>query len=200
MRTIRSFMVLVMVAGIAIANRSYEAEGQTTNAWPGTGTNVVANVNGPIAAVAGDVTQTALTWIAQHGSAGVEYCGPVVGGKAGGGSGPAATQTAWFFDLPWTTKGATNIDNRLGLLHADVFAKDETRDQLGLELDETFFNGNIALTVEKWPVIGPVWRAAAKLDIDVTGSIAHNTDSMANGRFAAKNMDWGVGTKVIKLF
>lgn len=195
MRTIRVLMLAAMIGALG-QSALPTAKAQETPAP----TNIVSNVHGPITVVAGDVTDAALTWIAQHGSAGAEWCGPLVGGKKGGGSGPAVTQTAWFFDMPWTTKGATNIDTRVGLMHADVFAKEETRDQLGIELDETFFNGNIANTVAKWPVIGPVWRAAAKMDIDVTGSIAHNTDSLANGRFAAKSMDWGVGIKIIKLF
>jgi hypothetical protein len=161
-------------------------------------TNTV-QTTGLVTVVAGDVTGDVLTWVAQHGSAGAEFCGPMIAGK-NGGTGPAPTQTAWFLEVPWTSKGATNIDTRIGVMHADVVTTAVTEDQLGLELDEDFLNQNLATATATWPVVNVITKAVAKLDIDLTVSVAHNTGALATGRISDTRMDWGVGAKVVKLF
>lgn len=157
---------------------------------------------GPITKLTGDAVGSLSTYVATHGSVGAAYFeGFKSGEKGGGGSGPGVTETVWFYDLPLTSKnGSTNLETRAGLVHADIFTKTVTRDQLGFELSEAFFNQNIANSVAKWPVIGPLWKAAANMDIELTGSVSHNTDELANMRLNGKYADWGFGVKVVKLY
>jgi hypothetical protein len=167
----------------------------STNSVPSPATNSVVTT-GPITVITGDATSIALTWIAQHGSAGAEWFHSLKGGK----NGPGVTETAWLTDLPWNTGLQTNIDFRVGLTHDDVFTKTVNQDLLGLELSADFFNGNIAQAVHNWPVIGVIWKSLAKINLETTVSIAHTTDGLANAHIEGKNTDWGVGVKVVKLF
>lgn len=182
-------------------------QGQTTNTYPNAPTNAVASVSsnsvattGPINIIAGNAVGLGLTWIAQHGAAGVEYCGPVKGGK-NGGTGPAPIETAWFLDSAWVNQDtSTNIDFKVGLLHADVVAAKITVDQFGIELDEAFFNDNLSTATQHWPVIGVVVRVLKKWDVEFTESVAENTDTISKFRFSDEKTDWGVGAKIVKLY
>lgn len=184
--------ILVSAAGMVF--------GQTvSNAPPSPITNSVV-ATGPITIIAGNAVDVGLTWIAQHGSAGAEFSGPLKGGK-NGGNGPAVTETAWFLDLPWINSNtSTNIDFRLGLLHADVVTKTLTVDQFGIELSESFFNQNLAQAVHKVPVVNVIVKALARWDVEVTESVAGNTDELSGGRFSDEKANWGVGVKIVKLY
>lgn len=190
----------LLITLASLLSLSAASFGQTvSNAPPSPVTNSVV-ATGPITIIAGNAVDIGLTWIAQHGSAGAEFSGPLKGGK-NGGNGPAVTETAWFLDLPWMNSDtSTNIDFRLGLMHADVVAKTITVDQFGIELSESFFNQNLAKAVHKIPVINVIVNAFARWDVEITESIAENTDYLSGGKFSDEKSNWGVGVKIVKLY
>lgn len=193
----------IAIAVVLLGFASCEPIFAQTNQPPATNvTSVSSNsiaTTGPVEILAGDAVGVGLTWIAQHGSAGAEYSGPLKGGK-NGGTGPAVTETAWVLDAAWTSKTATNVDFKFGIMHADVVTKTVTEDQFGIELDEAFFNDNIAAKVSKVPVIGVIAKALAHWDVELQESVAENTDYLSKAKFSDERTDWGVGVKFVKLY
>src|ERR1017187_6770502 len=150
----------ITIAVFAILIGTGTIYAQTTNTFPaptlGLTNNIAATkshsvtTSGPIQIITSHALGAGLSWIAQHGSAGYEYCGPVVSGK-NNGNGSAATETALKLDVAWVSQPGTNVDLKAGIMHSDVITKSATVDQFGFELDEAFFNQNLVQTVSKVP-------------------------------------------------
>jgi hypothetical protein len=196
----RKFYTAVAIFALtAVAAFGQGTNNVTTNTVSAVSSNSVATT-GPITVIAGDAVGTGLTWIAQHGSAGAGYAGPLKGGK-NGGTGPAVTETAWFLDTAWVSADTnTNIDFKVGLVHSDVVASSITVDQFGMELSESFFNANLVTATAKVPVLNVITRTLAKWDIEVIEAISENTDEISKARFSDEKADWLVGAKIVKLY
>ncbi len=188
-------IIAIAVTVLALTGLTWAQDTNTSSV----ASNRVATT-GVIAQATGDIVGTMGTWIVQHGSAGVAYDIPLTKSLKNSGSGPAATVTTWIYDKAWVSQGVTNIDSKVGLMNSTVFGRNQTINQMGVEISEALNTEGIANATHKIPVLSAITKAAAKMDIELTASIGHNTADMANSKFYERDLDLGFGVKVIKMF